>query len=376
MKATRHFVWFDTGSRAAVATLALLGLLLLPALARADVTYRLEPIAADLDVPWGMVQLPNGDLLITERDGRLLRLTDGGAGARSEIDGVPEVDDGGQGGLLDIALHPDFAENRWIYLSYSRPGRGGSQTAVGRGRLQGNALVEWEDVFAPDQRSRGGRHFGSRIAFDEAGYLFVTVGDRDRNPQDLGRAAGKVHRVHDDGRIPADNPFVDQGDALPSIWSWGHRNPQGMVIDADTGAVVLHEHGPRGGDELNRVERGANYGWPLATFGINYYGTSITPHTALDGMVSPLMHWTPSIAPSGLAQVADPALPELQGDLLVGSLKFAEIHRVTLDATRSRVLNSEVLLDTPGRVRNLYTGRNGELFVAVTGSGLYRLVAN
>jgi len=282
-------------------------------------------------------------------------------------------------GLLDIALHPDFAENRWIYLSYSRPGRGGSQTAVGRGRLQGNALVEWEDVFAPDQRSRGGRHFGSRIAFDEAGYLFVTVGDRgdrDRNPQDLGRVAGKVHRVHDDGRIPADNPFVDQGDALPSIWSWGHRNPQGMVIDADTGAVVLHEHGPRGGDELNRVERGANYGWPLATFGINYYGTSITPHTALDGMVSPLMHWTPSIAPSGLAQVADPALPELQGDLLVGSLKFAEIHRVTLDATRSRVLNSEVLLDTPGRVRNLYAGRNGELFVAVTGSGLYRLVAN
>lgn len=353
--------------------------MLSPALASADSGYRLQQIAADLDVPWGMVQLPSGDFLITERDGRLLRLADGGAGARSRVSGVPEVDDGGQGGLLDIALHPNFPDNQWVYFSYARPGRGGSQTAVGRGRLKGDTLVDWEDVFAPEQRSRGGRHYGSRIAFDAAGFLFVTVGDRgdrDANPQNLGRVAGKVHRLHDDGRIPADNPFVEQDGALASIWSWGHRNPQGMIVDAETGALLLHEHGPRGGDELNRVERGANYGWPLATFGINYYGTEITPNTELKGMVSPLMHWTPSIAPSGLAQVADAAIPDLQGDLLVGSLKFAEIHRVKLDPTRERVVETEVLIDTPGRVRNLYTGQNGELFVAVTGSGLYRLVAD
>ncbi|MEM9605263.1 MAG: PQQ-dependent sugar dehydrogenase, partial [Pseudomonadota bacterium] len=307
----------------------------------------------------------------------LIRIADGGRGARTELGGVPEVASKGQGGLLDLALHPDYATNGWLYFSYARPQRGGSQTAVARARLTDSALVDVETVFAPAQASRGGRHYGSRLAFDRDGYLYITVGDRgdrDRNPQDLGRVAGKVHRVHDDGRVPADNPFVDRSGAVASVWSWGHRNPQGMVRLPDSDALILHEHGPRGGDELNRVERAANYGWPLATFGINYYGTEITPHTALDGTVSPLMHWTPSIAPSGLAVVQDPALPELAGELLVGSLKFAEIHRVRLTAAGDGVAEHAVLLETPGRVRNLYTGVDGTLFVAVTGSGLYKLV--
>lgn len=351
-------------------------LALLAPLAFAD--YRLERITGGLDVPWGMVQLPNRDLLISERDGRLIRIADAGRGVRADVGGVPEVSTSGQGGLLDLALHPDFSDNQLVYFSYARPQRGGSQTAVARARLTYTGLVDVETVFAPEQASRGGRHYGSRIAFDADGYLYITVGDRgerDENPQDLGRVAGKVHRVRDDGSVPHDNPFVGRDGALESIWSWGHRNPQGMVIEASTGAVVLHEHGPRGGDELNRIEIGANYGWPLATHGINYYGTEITPHTELDGMVSPLMHWTPSIAPSGMTIVRDPDLPALAGDLLVGSLKFAEIHRVRLNAARDAVVEREVLLDTPGRVRNLYSGLDGDVFVAITGSGLYRLVA-
>lgn len=335
-------------------------------------TLALELISDVVKVPWGMAVLPSGDLLVTERSGAFYRIKT--TGESQTISGVPPVWAKGQGGLLDVAVHPEFSREPWVYFSYSKPMAGGSHTVIARAKLKGNSLDNWSDLYVGKNPTRKKQHFGSRLILQD-GYLFFSVGDRgarDLNPQDLSRDGGKIYRLHDDGRIPADNPFVDTGNAMPAIWSYGHRNPQGMVLDKNTGTLWAHEHGPRGGDELNLVKPGANYGWPLATFGINYWGTRITNKTALEGMASPAWHWTPSIAPSGMTVVDGSRYPSLGDGLLIGSLKFGELH--FRPAGPSVVAPMRVVVNDLGRVRSLTAGPDGTVYVGITGEGVFQLL--
>jgi aldose sugar dehydrogenase len=270
--------------------------------------FRVVTVVDGLAHPWGMAFLPGGDILVTERPGRL-RLVRNGKLQREPVGGVPEVWARGQGGLLDVALHPAFATNRLVYLSYSKPGPRGATTAVARGRFEDGRLTAVEDIFVADAWSENRIHFGSRLVFDRDGLLFVTVGDRGddtglgtrQRAQNLGDHAGSTLRLHDDGRVPDDNPFVGREGARPEIWSYGHRNAQGMTLHPETGAIWQHEHGPRGGDEVNVIRRGANYGWPVVTHGINYIGTKISDQREGAGIEKSLLVWVPSIAPSGMA---------------------------------------------------------------------------
>ncbi len=332
---------------------------------------------ADTGIPWGMVWLPNGDLLITLRDGKLKRLKKGKALAET-ISGLPEIAVGRQGGLLDIVVHPDYANNGWIYFSYAKPDhQGNKSTAIMRAKIEGKALTEQEDIYVAQAYGRKGNHFGSRLAFDNEGYLYFSIGDRgqrDKNPQDITRDAGKVYRIHDDGRIPADNPFVDNDEAKKAIYSYGHRNPQGMVKHPITGDIWTHEHGPRGGDEINLIGKGKNYGWPVISYGINYSGTEITELTQKKGMEQPLWYWDPSIAPSGMAYVTSEKYPHWQGNLLIGSLKFGQIVMVTLAG--NEVVKAEVIKDELTRVRNIKQGPDGYIYVAVDGQGVYKLITD
>ncbi len=336
--------------------------------------FSAELIVPNLNIPWGMAFLPDGSMLITEKGGTLIRFRDG---EKTEIQGVPPVYVRGQGGLLDIELHPNFGENGWIYLSYaSEEGEEkGGNTAIARARLSGDRLTDLEVLYKAGPNTTRGQHFGSRIEFDDAGYLYFTIGERgqrDVNPQDLSRDGGKVYRLHDDGRIPQDNPFVNTEGALPAIYTYGNRNPQGMVRHPETGEIWIHEHGPRGGDEINIVQKGLNYGWPVITYGINYSGTPITDKTEMEGMEQPIHYWVPSIAPSGMCFVTSDKYPQWKGSLLVGSLSFQYLERLEMEGTR--VLKRERLMDEIGRVRNVRQGPDGFIYVAVEGKGIYRLV--
>ncbi|MBT8336535.1 MAG: PQQ-dependent sugar dehydrogenase [Gemmatimonadetes bacterium] len=336
--------------------------------------YRVETVADGLENPWGMAFLPGGDLLITERPGRLRIVRDGQLLA-DPVAGVPEVLAEGQGGLLDVVTHPDFATNRMLYLSYSKPVGDGATTAVIRGRFEGDRLSQVEELF--EARSRGNGHYGSRIVFDDAGYMFVTIGDRQAPPrgnlaahpaQDLSNHHGVVVRLHDDGRVPEDNPFVGQEGALPEIWSYGHRNPQGMAIHPGTGALWATEHGPQGGDELNLIQSGLNYGWPVVGYGVNYRsGTAIHEATQAEGMESPLHVWVPSIGTSGLAFYTGDRFPEWRGNAFAGGLSGAQIARLTFDG--DQVVAEETLLLGVGRVRDVRQGPDGLLYVALDGRG-------
>ncbi|MBT8405427.1 MAG: PQQ-dependent sugar dehydrogenase [Gemmatimonadetes bacterium] len=336
--------------------------------------YRVETVADGLENPWGMAFLPGGDLLITERPGRLRIVRDGQLLA-DPVAGVPEVLAEGQGGLLDVVTHPDFATNRMLYLSYSKPVGDGATTAVVRGRFEGDRLSQVEELF--EARSRGNGHYGSRIVFDDAGYMFVTIGDRQAPPrgnlaahpaQDLSNHHGVVVRLHDDGRVPEDNPFVGQEGALPEIWSYGHRNPQGMAIHPGTGALWATEHGPQGGDELNLIQSGLNYGWPVVGYGVNYRsGTAIHEATQAEGMESPLHVWVPSIGTSGLAFYTGDRFPEWRGNAFAGGLSGAQIARLTFDG--DQVVAEETLLLGVGRVRDVRQGPDGLLYVALDGRG-------
>ena len=324
---------------------------------------RLQILAEGLEHPWALAFLPDGDTLVTERGGRLLRI-DPGDGRRRAIDGVPEVAARGQGGLLDIALHPEFVRTRWVYLSYATATDSGSTTAVGRGRLEGTRLAEFEELFRARPATDADQHFGSRLLFDRTGYLWVTIGDRRRRDwaQRLDNHAGKVLRLTADGGIPPDNPFVGQTDALPEIYSYGHRNPQGLALHPETGRVWLHEHGPRGGDEINLIAAGANYGWPLVTFGREYHGPTIGVEPPEPGFASPLHHWTPSIAPSGMAFYAGEAFPAWGGDLFVGALVHRHLQRLRF--RDGQVVAQEKLLTERGwRIRDVRAGPDGYLYV-------------
>lgn len=326
--------------------------------------FELEVVTADLARPWGLAFLPDGRALITERGGRLW-LVDLDSGKLRRIDGLPQITVGGQGGLLDVALHPQFADNRWVYLSYVAPLDAGSSTHVGRGRLEGERLEEFQVLFSAEPHASQAKHFGSRLAFDRDGYLFISLGDRGEREraQDLGDHNGSLIRLNDDGSIPADNPFVGRPGAQPAIYSYGHRNIQGLTVHPQEGRVYLVEHGPRGGDELNRPEPGRNYGWPLITYGREYHGPAIGP-SEKPGLEQPLHHWTPSIAPSGMVFYTGAAFPAWRDNLFVGALALTHLNRLTLQD--GKVVAEERLLDEAGlRIRDVAQGPDGLLYLLV-----------
>ena len=346
--------------------------------------YRVETVAEGLMEPWGMAFLPSGDLLVTERGGTLRVVSDGQVSA--PVGGVPDVLYQGQGGLLDVALHPDFAETRMVYLSFSKPIGDGTEatTAVVRGVFDGEALTEVEEIFEAESRGRG--HYGSRLVFDDQGYLFISVGDRQASPsgdleshpaQDLSNHHGVILRLHDDGTVPDDNPFVGQAGALDEIWSYGHRNAQGLVIHPETDQPWVNEHGPQGGDEVNRIVRGGNYGWPVVGYGVNYRsGSAIHDGTMREGMIHPEHVWVPSIGVSGMIVYTGDAFPEWQGDLFNGGLSGTQIARLEMDG--EEVVREETLLLNVARVRDLEQGPDGYIYVALENeeapSRLVRLV--
>ena len=304
-----------------------------------QVDYTTEMVVSDLEIPWGMAFLPDGSMLITEKKGELIHFKNG---QKIQIQNPPKVMDKSQGGLMDLELHPNYEQNGWIYISYSsKEGQGsGGNTAIMRAKLNGNQLTNQEVLYKASPNTNSGNHWGSRIEFDDEGYLYFSIGDRfnrDVNPQDITRDGGKIYRLHDDGRIPTDNPFMDKPNAKKAIYSYGHRNPQGMAKHPESGEIWTHEHGPRGGDEINIIRAGNNYGWPKITYGINYSGTTITDDTALPGMEQPLHYWVPSIAPSGMAFVTSNRYPDWKGNVLVGSLRFMYLERCVLE-------NEEVIL--------------------------------
>lgn len=332
-----------------------------------------EMVVPGLQLPWGLDFLPDGSMLITEKAGQLIHYKDG---QKTEVENVPKVYVRGQGGLLDVAVHPDYESNGWIYLTFaSEEGQGkGGNTALVRAKLQDGALTSIEKLYKAEPNTTRGQHFGSRIVFQD-GFVYFTIGERgerDVNPQDITRDGGKVYRLNADGSIPQDNPFVGEENAKEAIYTYGNRNPQGMVIHPGTGEIWIHEHGPRGGDEINVVEKGANYGWPVITYGINYSGTPITDKTKQEGMKQPIHYWDPSIAPSGMAFITSDKYPGWKGDLLVGSLSFQYLERLVMNG--KEVVKREKLFPEIGRVREVTMGPDGYIYFGVEGKGIYRLL--
>jgi aldose sugar dehydrogenase len=331
--------------------------------------FGIDTIAQGLLNPWGIAFLPDGRILVTERKGEILIIKDGKL-LDEKIEGVPEVYANGQGGLLDITLHPDYATNGWIYFSYSKPGANGAGTTIVRTKLEGNKFVNQEELFSAQPFSTSGAHFGNRIVFDGKGYMFLSSGERGtkENAQNLGNHLGKIIRLHDDGKVPADNPFVSTAGAKPEIWSYGHRNPQGLVYDMASGNLYNVEHGPRGGDELNLVQKGRNYGWPVITYGIDYDGKPISDIQQKEGMEQPLRYWVPSIAPCGMTMVTSDKFPNWKNNFLVGALAHTHVARVELKD--GKYVTEEKLLDKIGRVRAVAQSPDGYIYVVTEGPGM------
>ena len=334
-------------------------------------------VAKGVTIPWAIEPLSNGDLLITERSGTLYLLPKNSSNL-TKLSGLPQIDANGQGGLLDLALHSGPDDSQWLYITYSstQGAKSGSNTALMRAKLSDDRteLLNTQLLYKGEHNSTKGQHYGSRIVFDNQGYVYFSIGDRgarDKNPQDLTRDGGKVYRLHADGRIPKDNPFVNKKSAKPAIWSYGHRNPQGMWFDKTTQTLWSHEHGPRGGDELNIIKAGANYGWPVVSYGVNYSGTSFTDIQEKDGMQSPVLHWTPSIAPSDMLLVSSDKYPHLKGKLLLSSMKFSFLS--ALEISNKGVSKQYKILEGIGRVRSLAQGSDGYIYLGIDGQGIKRL---
>jgi glucose/arabinose dehydrogenase len=333
--------------------------------------YRVVTVADGFVNPWGIAFLPNGDLLVTERAGRL-RLVRGGKLLPTPVAGVPAVVAAGQGGLLDVELHPQFVTNRLVYLTYSKQVPGGSTTALHLARFENDALVGGMDIFIAETKGRPG-HFGSRVTFDKTGHLFMSIGERQapsegdltKHPaQDLSNHHGKIVRLNLDGSVPADNPFARQAGAKPEIWSYGHRNPQGLLVHPVTGDLWETEHGPQGGDELNLIEPGKNYGWPVVGFGVNYgSGNAIHASTTAQGMENAKHVWVPSIATSGLLVYTGSKFPEWKGSVFVGGLAGMRVARLTLDGQKAELADN--LVKGLGRIRDVRQGPDGFIYLAV-----------
>ncbi len=337
--------------------------------------FEIDTITAELKNPWGIAFLPDGRTLITERGGEI-RIVKDGKLLDEKIQGLPSpIYVKGQSGLLDIVLHPDYANNGWIYFSYSKQLADSGGTVIARAKIEGNNFTNVEELFSAQPLTSSEVHFGSRIAFDGKGYMFFTSGERGKkeNAQELGNHLGKVLRLHDDGKVPTDNPFVNTPGAKPEIWSYGHRNLQGLYYDKAAGILWEHEHGPRGGDELNIVEKGKNYGWPVITYGINYDSTIITDLKEKEGMEQPVRYWVPSIAPCGLTMVTSDKYPNWKGNLLVGALSHQLIARV--EVADKKFVAEERLIEKIGRVRAVVESPDGYIYVATENPGkLLRLV--
>jgi len=349
-----------------VATLALAPLALAEKIESRKATFEFEEVATGLVNPWSLLKLPDGRLLVTERPGRLRIIDENGNLQKEPVAGIPEVYAKGQGGLLDLEFHPDYSENGWIYIAYSDPNDdGGGLTRIIRGRLDGNEFVDQETIFeAPaDQYGKAGVHFGCRLEFDKEGYLYFSIGDRGgmHNAQKLDNVMGKTHRIHDDGKIPTDNPFVDDPNAMPTIYTYGNRNAQGLSMHPKTGEIWETEHGPKGGDELNLIKKGTNYGWPVITYGINYNGTPITDKTEAPGMAQPVIHWTPSIAVCGIDFYSGDQFPQWQDNLLVTSLAHQKFIRLEIDG--DQVKEQEIVFEKKGRIRDVEVTADGEVYV-------------
>lgn len=332
---------------------------------------KVDTLYSEFENPWGMTWLPDGGMLVTERKGEILIFKDDKF-TGEKIQGLPAVHNVNQAGLLDIAVHPKYAENGWIYIAYAKNFEDSTAaTTIMRFKLEGNTAVQQEDLITAGPAWKGGRHFGSRIVFDNEGFMYFSNGDKGNipmNAQDLTNAHGKIHRVKDDGTIPADNPFVDSTGAVASIWSYGNRNPQGLYFDKANNLLWETEHGPKGGDELNIIEKGKNYGWPVISYGINYNGTILAEASEKPGMEQPIHYWVPSIATSGVMVVTSDKYPTWKGNILVGALVKQHISRVVLKD--NKLVAEEKLLPGIGRVRQVAESPDGYIYAITEATGL------
>ena len=334
----------------------------------------MEVVFEDENLIWGLEILDDNSILASIKSGSIIHYKDG---IKKNIKGVPEVYLRGQGGLLDLELHPNFNENRLVYLSYAymKNRDDGGNTAIARAKLVNDSLKNLEVLYKGSPVSRKGQHYGSRMAFDNENYLYFTIGDRGNrnvNPQDISVDGGKVYRINDDGTIPSDNPFYDVPNAKKAIYSYGHRNPQGIFKHPETGKIWTNEHGPRGGDEINIIEKGKNYGWPKITYGKNYSGTTITKNKSLPGMEQPLYYWLPSIAPSSFEYISSEMYPDWKGSLLAGALVFKYIERIGIK--NNKVVSRSKIAEGLGRPRDIVQGPDGYVYVSIENKGVYKIL--
>ena len=352
-------------------------LLLLPVAVHAQAirseehSFKVVKVATGLDHPWSVAFLPDGRMLVTERPGRLRIVSKDGQLQPRPVAGLPQVTEHGQGGLHDVVLHPKFAENRLVYVSYAARGTDGVGTELARGKLAGERLEDVQVLFRQSPKGTSGNHFGGRIVFDRAGFVYLTLGDRGEMPraQRPDDHAGSVIRLRDDGAVPKDNPFVGRPGWKPEKFDLGHRNQQGAALHPQTGMLWTHEHGPQGGDEVNVIRPGRNYGWPVITYGVNYgIGTRIGEGTKKEGLEQPIHYWVPSIAPSGMSFYTGDRFPRWKGDLFVGSLKFALLVRLRLDGEKV-VQEERMLKGVLGRIRDVRMGPDGLLYLLTDESG-------
>lgn len=341
----------------------------------AGVSISVDEVASGLGVPWGMVFIAPGRILYTDRVGKI-GLLDTGTGQVSGVSGAPQVKIGGQGGLLDVAVPPDYASKGWVYFTYSKDQDGEGVTTVARARLSGTRLSDWQDLLVTRSATGTGRHFGSRITFVGDNYLFFGVGDRGHRPngQDRSTHAGSILRIHRDGSTPADNPFIGQDGVLPEIWSYGHRNPQGLTYDAVTGRLWEIEHGPRGGDEINLIQPGLNYGWPVISYGKEYTSlAAVGEATEKEGMEQPVKYYDPSIAPSSLLVYKGEAFPEWQGNLFAGALKLTHLNRIVLGEKGNAVEEERLLEGMKERFRSLVESPEGYIYFGTDSGKIFRI---
>ncbi|MGP0171551.1 PQQ-dependent sugar dehydrogenase [Pseudomonas sp. NCHU5208] len=327
--------------------------------------YRIETLTEGLEYPWSLAFLPDGRMLVTERVGRLRLIEADGRLAQDAIAGLPEAFIAAQAGLMEVALDPDYADNRWLYLSYAHGDSEANNTRLARARLVGDELQDLEVLFTAQPLKAGAAHYGGRIAFLADKSLVLTLGDGfdwREQAQNPGNHLGKIVRLKRDGSVPPDNPLLAQPGAAAEIYSLGHRNVQGIVFDAESGRLYSHEHGPRGGDELNLIEAGQNYGWPLATFGVDYTGARVSPYTELPGLSAPLLHWTPSVAPASLTLYRGELFPAWQGDLFAATLAERSVRRIRVQD--GMLAGEEILFEELGeRIRDVRSGPDGALYL-------------
>ena len=336
-------------------------------------TFKVETFIDGFDIPWGMAFLPNQNLIVSDKNGNLWQV-DYNKKKKTQIVGVPNVRNKGQGGLLDVQVHPDFINNHYIYLgftSYLKRRKNKTFTSIVRARLKNNSLIDQKIIYKADDIYYSGVtvHYGTRIVFDKEGYLYFSIGDRGRRDQAqlLDYPNGKIHRLHDDGSIPTNNPFIQEKNAIKSIWTYGNRNPQGLAIHPVSSTIFETEHGPKGGDELNILSSGNNYGWPEITYGKNYSGTTITKYTHKKGMEQPVIHWTPSIAVCGIDFYDGELFKNWENNLLVSSLKFENLYR--LEIKDNKVTEQEIVYRAGSRIRDVETGPEGFIYLALEDPG-------